>query len=129
MRRRGVIGGASRVATSQNGGVAVAPGPAMIRVFERVLLRWGFIRLKDHGLVLGADGRVLPMGDIGHSFEPPSWSSLSLPIDIPSVPAPRALPPPVPRRIAAGTATEPVADDEEWQWKLALARAKAGEQR
>lgn len=101
--------------------------PAMIRVVERVLLRWGFIRLRDHGLVLSDDGRVLPMGDIGHSFEPPSWDSLALPIVPSAPPRPRPLPPPLPpRRAAAGSVAEPREEEDEWQWKLALARAKAG---
>lgn len=113
----------------------------------RLLRRWGFIRLQDYGLILTDDNRVIPAADLGHSFEPPSWCSVSVPIGFVEHTAP-ALPPPVqqppvqqPRPASAPTAGEDqatvedaaviedrLADDDEWQWKMALARAKAEEQ-
>jgi len=108
----------------------------------RLLRRWGFIRPQDYGLILTDDGRVIPASDLGHQFEPPSWVSVAVPI-APCLPGAVSLSPatqencarrevtlsaavpPPPVSAAAPAANRADSEDDEWQWKMALARAKA----
>src|SRR5690349_17867999 len=63
---------------------------------QRLLERLGYVRLRDFGLILTADRRVVPL-------------------EVPSVDPPAALP-----------MAPPAADGEdEWEWEIAAARARA----
>ena len=114
----------------------------MMSFLARLLRRWGFIRPQDYGLILTDDGRVIPASDLGHQFEPPSWVSVAVPI-APCLPGAVSLSPatqencarrevtlsaavpPPPVSAAAPAANRADSEDDEWQWKMALARAKA----
>jgi hypothetical protein len=65
-------------------------------LIERVLLRWGYVRLGRYGLELGPDDRVVV---------------LQPDLPVPVSPPPVALPPAV--------------EEDEWEWEIAMARARA----
>ncbi|HTR55340.1 MAG TPA: hypothetical protein VMJ10_31895 [Kofleriaceae bacterium] len=70
-------------------------------VIERVLRKWGYIRLGRYGLELTPDDRVVPLRP-----EQP----------IPQAVAPAPVPP---------VAPPPAVEEDEWEWEIAMARARA----
>jgi hypothetical protein len=139
-----------------------------MNILSRVLLRLGYVRLKDYGYMMTAEGRIVELARVTDDrFAPPPWEPIAwqsatafLPPESP--PRPRPLPPPpdadeslsasgtvsAPETrapvatVVAGTIvgaahvsppvvlappvvpprTEP--EDEEWEWRMALARAR-----
>ncbi len=120
---------------------------------QKMLERMGFVRLRDYGLLLTPDRRVVttrPIVDDGMGTRVVGWTGSDLPTlasweDAPE-PAPRAplfAPEPVVQPLALAPTIvapvvaapkpvaepEPVAEEEgpedEWEWEIAMARARA----
>ena len=107
-----------------------------------LLGRLGFVRLRDYGLVMTQEGRVLTTrsavlddgfggivvgwlaSDLAGaelatwSANPPAPRSAPKPIAVPAKSSPRPVPPPVPTAAARES-------EDEWEWEIAMAHARA----
>ncbi|HEY5934349.1 MAG TPA: hypothetical protein VIU61_06940 [Kofleriaceae bacterium] len=122
-------------------------------VVHKLLERMGFVRLRDYGLILTADRRVVTTRtvlDDGFGSQIVGWPNGDLavielaaapPEPPPRVPPPRppalaaALAPPVPQAAIPVAVESPDTDrtesgeltEDEWEWEIAVARARAAE--
>jgi hypothetical protein len=113
-------------------------------VFDRLLKRWGFVKLSRYGLVLTPEDRILSMRptvlDDGIGARIVGWQDDDLAVaqlkPWREVPAPRAVAPieslPVsvftpepPSRSVAPMAPQPQAVEDDWEWEISIARARA----
>jgi hypothetical protein len=112
-------------------------------MFHRLLQRWGFVQLDRYGLVRTADDRILTTrakilddGTGGRivgwqhgdpavvqlaAWEPPRRKAVKQ--LIPTISAP--VPPASAAVMTAAVAGAPVVDEDDWEWTIALARARA----
>lgn len=98
---------------------AAIPHTARMGMMTQLLERLGFVRLRDYGLTLTPDGRVVPM-DIA---PPPEPIVFVAPLPEPFV---VVAPPPEPAVVApVPTAMRAKEPDDDWDWEIAVARARA----
>jgi len=112
---------------------------------QHLLRRWGFVKLRRYGLELTSDGRIVttrPVLDDGTGgrivgwqdgdvaiWKLSPWAEGSVSTAKPSIPeasTPAEEPPsrPSARVMSAQVAGEPVVDEDDWEWTIALARAR-----
>jgi len=128
-------------------------GSIVMPSIQALLQRWGFVKLRSYGLELTSDGRILSTrpavllddgtgkpvvgwhdGDVA-IWKLSPWSEQSAaPPALPDISAgSAAIAPPVAAPVPAGpsarvmrveVAGEPVVDEDDWEWTIALARAR-----
>jgi hypothetical protein len=96
---------------------AAIPHTVRMGMMTQLLERLGFVRLRDYGLILTPDRRVVPM-DVAPPPEPFLFVTAQ-PEPIPFVAAP---PEPI---VVAQVATPMAEPDDDWDWEIAVARARA----
>jgi hypothetical protein len=119
---------------------------------QHLLRRWGFVKLRRYGLELTSDGRIVstrPVLDDGTGARVVGWQDGDVAIwklspwaegsvsttpavaevAAPSIPEPSvaAEPPrrPSARVMSAEVAGEPAVEEDDWEWTIALARARS----
>jgi hypothetical protein len=110
---------------------------------DKLLARFGFVRLADYGLTLGPDGRVMSWRDavlddggrkiVGWLASDPApgllspWAprSPASPTPVAAVATPVASAPVAVSALAAEVDAELEMDDDEWEWAIVMARARA----
>ena len=122
-----------------------------MNILSRLLLRLGYVRLRDYGYTLTSAGRIVELPRVTDDrfapppWEPIAWQGASASLSSGSPPVPRPLPPPPhgadvvsgpetalspetrpPAEIAAisGAPARNEAEEEEREWREALSRAR-----
>src|SRR4051794_25095229 len=116
-------------------------------MFHRLLQRWGFVKLDRYGLVRTADDRILTTrakilddGSGGRivgwqdggpaqvqpaAWEPPRRRAVKQLIPTISPRPEQPVPPASAAVMTAAVAGAPVVDEDDWEWTIALAKARA----
>ena len=88
-------------------------------ILDRVMHRFGYVRLARYGLVLSEDDRVVPVGTVAESlfvaapvYRPAATVQAGMPARMPVIPV--------------AEPAEP-ADDDDREWVIAIARAQAAD--
>lgn len=110
----------------------------LMPAIDRLLRRFGFVKLSRYGLVLTPEGRIMSLrpavledglggrivgwsdGDLA-AMELQKWEP-ARPAPVPAVATRLAIPVVMPR--LAAVAPAPQVDEDEWEWEIALARAR-----
>ena len=87
-------------------------------ILDRVMHRFGYVRLARYGLVLSEDDRVVPIGTIAESL------FVTAPVFRPTATRPAVMTARMPVAAVAAKPAEP-AEDDDWEWVIAIARAQA----
>jgi hypothetical protein len=122
-----------------------------MRAIHDLLARLGFVRLRDFGLLLTTDRRIVSTrpavlddgfgarivgwedGDLAvlelapwGEAKAPEPARVIAPLARPAPVPPPVVKPPVPARVKAREPTPPIIDEaDDWEWEIAMARARA----